>query len=211
LNVRYGNPQKTIRDTNTNFVNADGSLSSANVPGGSMVLLLGGPGVNSVVKYYESVAPVSGGAPVTYGSDGTNAFFRAYGATVTGSSLALSAISTGQVGGTDNFVVETFTDQYAGAGGTRTIYVFYGFGGFGTRAAAVFLSWIVYYWGPIAGGTFPAGIGSATRDYYIGSWTDKSTPLTNPSANGLADATYSCAVDVACTAGDTYSVISSGP
>lgn len=205
LNVRFNNPQKIIRDTNTNFVNADGSLSTSNIPASSIVMLLGGPGVNSVVHYYESISAMAGGATATYGSDATYAFFKVYGTTVSGSELAFGSISNGAVGSKDNFVVHIFSDAWG-----RSIYIFYGFGGYGTRAAVVFLAWIVYYWGPIAGGTFASGIGGSTKSYYIGEWIDQST-ATNPSANGLADATYSCAVGAACTAGDTYSVISSGP
>ena len=148
------NPQNQLLDTNPAI-----SLSSCGYPSGTSgtVVTLAGPGVNTVVHYYEQVADIT---PVYFLWDGSkNNFAVRY----TGQRYVVPNPGSMTTAGDDLFLIETFTD-----GQGRRVLVLYGFSWQGTVAAGVFYasyvypqlsqfpnSWYIYRWTDVGGNTFP--------------------------------------------------------
>jgi hypothetical protein len=136
------NNESLILDTNPNYV----SQSTCGQPlFTATIYATGGPGVNELVKYYES----TGQTPIYYQWDGTRSNFinRANGTTIA------SRPNSGN-GKSDYFVIEAFTD-----GQGNGVYIAYGFSWRGTAAANYYVahyvvrnpdaynaSWYVFRW-----------------------------------------------------------------
>ena len=137
------NPQNQILDTSSSI-----STSTCGSPTGltGTIVTLAGPGVNTVVYYYEAVAART---PVYYLWDGSkhNFVVRA-----TGQRYSVPGGNTAP--GNDLFLIESFVDSQG-----RHVFVLYGFSWQGTLAAATFLnaymrsnfsqftnSWYIYQW-----------------------------------------------------------------
>ena len=179
-----------IKDTNSAYFDSvTGRPLTAKFPDGSVLVLIGGAGVNNVVKYYESTDPAYGGAPVRGAVDSTNAWFTAYGATISGTSLALSAIGSSK----DNFLLEVFKDDITPTPGVWNIFIIYGFSGYGSRAGPVFWRFLIemYNWNGLQ-------VNSFVKAYYIVQWSDAASGVSH---NGLPDDTGGGAPN------DSYAII----
>jgi hypothetical protein len=121
---------------------------------------LAGPGVNTVVKYYEQVAGVT---PVYYLWDGSKNNF-----VVRGSGVHYTVSAGNTVAKDDLFLLETFIDSQG-----RHVYVVYGFSWQGTLAAATYLNTYVR-----------SHLSQFTGSWYIYEWKDAAS---GPSANSFPD------------------------
>ena len=154
----YTNSQNLLLDTSSMI----SQVSCGNPTGISgIIVTIAGPGVNTVVHYYEQVAGIT---PVYFLWDGVrnNFVVRA-----TGQKFAVSVGNT--VAGDDLFLIEGFVD-----GSGRTVYVLYGFSWQGTLAAATFFSNYV-----------KNHLSQFANSWYIYEWRDASSGL---SANSVPDA-----------------------
>lgn len=151
------NPQNQFLDTSATISKTD----CGNPVGiGGTMITIAGPGVNSVVHYYEQVAGIT---PVYYLWDGSknNFVVRATGQRYT--------VSTGNtIAGDDMFLLESFVDQ-----SNRTVFVVYGFSWQGTLAAANFVNTYVR-----------SHLSQFSNSWYIYEWKDAPS---GPSANSFPD------------------------
>ena len=154
------NSQYQMLDTNSMV----SQVSCGNPTGISgMVAAIAGPGVNTVVHYYEQVAGIT---PVYFLWDGlrNNFVVRATGQKITVPNAAKMTTA-----GDDLFLMESFVDDQS-----RQVYLIYGFSWQGSLAAAAFLNTYVR-----------SHLSSFTNSWYIYEWKDASSGL---SANSFPDA-----------------------
>ena len=148
-------PQIVTLDTNTNYVDqTTGQPKLSN----SIIVLFGGPVVNSVVHYYEANRIASLHWSLVGGwSSGTEYYFNRAGQPV-----ASMSVQTVGGGSQDMGLIEAFVDQNG-----NTVIVFSGFGWKGTFVSGLFFktalisqlptmtdSWYIYSWADSNGNGF---------------------------------------------------------
>ena len=149
-------PQILTLDTNTNYVDqTTGQPKLSN----SIIVLFGGPLVNSVVHYYEANSIASLHWSLVGGwSSGTEFYLNRAGQPV-----ASMSVQTVGGGSQDIGLIEAFVDQNG-----NTVIVFSGFGWKGTFVSGLFFkttlisqlptmtdSWYIYSWSDSNGNGFP--------------------------------------------------------
>jgi len=122
-------------DTDGSFVSPGSGRPVGDTGGG--IVSFGGPIVNPVVKYTESIGTTSADrAPIRFNADVNTFYFQhANGSSISGASLPASVINQDQ----DMFVIEVFTDASG-----RHMMLCYGFGWQGTYAAGKYFDATVY-------------------------------------------------------------------
>ena len=154
------NYQYEVLDT-SNSVNLTTASCGLFLSSTSVIVTVAGPGVNTVVHYYE----VSATSPVFFLWDGSRNNFVVRG---TGTRYKVPNAGGMTTSGDDLFLLESFID-----GQGRHVYVIYGFSWQGTLAAATFLN--------IHAKT---DLSSFTKSWYIYEWKDASS---GSSANSFPD------------------------
>ena len=155
------NYQYEVLDTSNSVSLASGSCGLF-LGSTSVIVTVAGPGVNTVVHYYEQV---EGTSPVFFLWDGSrnNFVVRA-----TAASYKVPNAAGMTTSGDDLFLLESFVDAQG-----RHVYVIYGFSWQGTLAAATYLNTYVR-----------SHLSSFTNSWYIYEWKDASS---GSSANSFPD------------------------
>jgi len=139
-------------DIEANFV--DPTTGKVHGDIGTGIVTFGGPIVNPVVKYAESVSTIeSDQAPIRFhDQDGIYSFQQRNGSDIPGTSLPTTVINSNQ----DMFVIEIYRDT---AG--RYIMLCYGFGWKGTYAAGKYFDTLIY-----------PDLNSHTESWIVVKWDD---------------------------------------
>ena len=118
-------------DTDDVYVNQTSGMPIAS--DGAGIVTFGGPMVNPVVKYYETV-PSTQAPMIRFANNVTHYMFTNNGSLVVGSVLPIEAINNN----TDMFLIEIFRDQ-----DNRTVMLLYGYGWKGTYAAGKYFDRVI--------------------------------------------------------------------
>jgi hypothetical protein len=141
------NSQNETTDTDVSIIDSSNGMVILN---DGIMVLFGGPLVNSAVNYYE----VNRVAPLYWRSvGGIYYWYTANGTRLDATAMPFSQIASGTQ---DMFVIETFMDS-----SDNQVYIVYGYGWKGTFAGGKFFKFEI----------FPS-ISSYTDSYYVFRWTD---------------------------------------